>query len=516
MAVLDAPRRLARLRRGLAWHRRLGMVACGAIMLWSLSGAMHPLLSRYQPRPAGFMPPVVAALPAGAPSLAAVLATAGVAEVTHARLVQSAEGPQWQVEVPGADGLRYFAAADGREVIDGERRHAEFLARHYLGEKAAPVSDARRVTGFGGEYAWVNRLLPAWRIAFARDDGMRVYVEPRSAQLATLIDDRKALFNAIFVYGHTWRIPGLPEPLRLGLATLGLLAVTLTPLAGLAVWWWRRGLPAPGGLRRLHRRLGLTVALALLASATSGAWHLAKAALDRSAGRELPLRATPALPAATLDTARLGPRSGPVLSLRIVAHEGRAWARVVAPTGAGHGDRAHGDKAHGGHAGHGGGAAAGPPAVTFEPLDGGPAPPLDEPHYARALAVTLVPHCGRVGGAGGGAACVQAEPTDGSLVTRFGGEYGFVNKLLPVWRFVAGDTRLYVHPESDTLAARITPADYAEGWSFANLHKWQAFEFLGRWPRDLLQIAWALLSAATAAVGLRLLAKRGGARRVDS
>ena len=96
----------------------------------------------------------------------------------------------------------------------------------------------------------------------------------------------------------------------------------------------------------------------------------------------------------------------------------------------------------------------------------------------------------------------------------FGGEYGFVNKLLPVWRFASDAGRLYVHPETGTLAARIGRADYAEGWTFAQLHKWQGLEFLGRWPRDLLQIAWALASASTAALGLRLFLLPAGPRRV--
>lgn len=506
MAVLDAPVRLRRLRRGLAWHRRIGAAACAAIVLWSLSGAMHPLLSRYQPRPVAFTPPSVAAPPAGAPTLAAVLAGAGIAEVSHARLVQGSDGPQWQIEVPGASTLRYFAAGDGSEVVDGERLHAEFLARHYLGDPKAAVLAARRVTAFGGEYAWVNRLLPAWRVAFARDDGMRVYVEPRSTQLATLVDDRKVLFNAVFVYGHTWRIPGLPEALRLALATCALLAVGLTPLAGFAVWWLRRGLPAPGGLRRVHRGLGLTVALAVLASATSGGWHLVKSSVDRGAGRDLPRRAGQVLPAAALQTSNLAPWSSPLLSLRFVSHGGHVYARTVAAATV---ERAA-HAMHGGHAGHGGAAVESAPVVGYAAIGPGAAPPLDDRGYARALAVGFGPACAP------GDECPGMEGAEGSLVVRFGGEYGFVNKLLPVWRFAAGDSRLYVHPESDSLAARVGPADYAEGWAFANLHKWQALEFLGRWPRDLLQIAWALLSAGTAGLGLCLLLRPRASARPGS
>jgi hypothetical protein len=501
MAVLDAPARLRRLRACLRWHRLLGALACAAVLLWSLSGALHPLMSRYQPRPASFTAPLLTPLPVGAPALSAILGSAGIPRVTHARLVQLEDRPHWQVALPGAPGLHYFNAADGSPLPDGEARHARFLARHFLGERAAAISAVTRVEDFGGEYAWVNRLLPVYRVDFARPDGMRVYVEPRSAQLATLIDDRKALFNNVFVLLHTWRIPGLPEPLRLALAALCLLAVTATPVLGIGVWLLRRGLPVSAGLRRAHRVLGLTVALAVIGSGLSGAWHLAKGALDRGAGRQLPLRLMPAMAASALDTASLPTWPAPLLSLRLVDVEGRVQARFVAPAAA---SPAHHVATHAGHGGH----AAAPPApvVTYRALDGQPAGSLTDLDYVRRLVTALVLPCEQTGPVG--RACAQAAPGAARCVDGFGGEYGFVNKLLPVWRFEAGDMRLYVHTETDALAARVTPVDYAEGWTFATLHKWQALDFLGRAPRDLLQIAWALMSALTALLGLRLLLRK--------
>jgi len=508
MAVLDAPARLRRLRACLRWHRLLGALACAAVVLWSLSGALHPLMSRYQPRPASFTPPLLAALPAGAPALSAILGSAGIPRVTHARLVQLEDQPHWQVALPGSPGLRYFNAADGSPLPDGEVHHARFLARHFSGERAAAIAAVTRVDDFGGEYAWVNRLLPVYRVDFARADGMRVYVEPRSAQLATLIDDRKALFNNVFVLLHTWRIPALPDPMRLALAALCLFAVTATPVLGLGIWLLRRGLPASAGLRRAHRVLGLTVALAVVASGLSGAWHLAKGALDRGAGRQLPLRHAPTMAAAALDTASLPAWPAPLLSLRLVEVEGRVHARLVTPVAAASASPGAPHAAHAGHGGHRAPPAA--PMVTYRTLDGQAAGTVTDAAYAARLARALVPRCDRAGPAD--PACVHAAPAAARLVEGFGGEYGFVNKLLPVWRFEAGDTRLYVHAETGALAARVTPADYAEGWTFATLHKWQALEFLGRWPRDLLQIAWALMSALTALLGLGLLLRRPGRR----
>mgnify|MGYP001327193185 CR=1 FL=1 len=319
------------LGRWVAWHRGVGIVACAAVIVWSLSGAMHPLMSRYQPRPAGFVPPPVAAPGPQAPSLDRILAEAGIARVLHARLVTLDARSAWQVEVADTAALRYFDAAEGRAIVDGEVAHAQALARHYLGDRHAPIVETSRVQSFGGEYAWINRLLPVYRVRFDRPDGMRVYVEPRSGLLATLIDDRKALFNNVFLVGHTWRLPVHPDGVRVGVAATALLAVSATPLLGLGVWWARRGARATRGLRGWHRRLGLTTAAVVLASAASGSWHLAKGWLDPALGRERPVRAATPLPAAALVTDHIP--SGAYASLVLVGMAGQVYARAV-PTSA--------------------------------------------------------------------------------------------------------------------------------------------------------------------------------------
>ena len=41
----------------MRWHRRIGIVACVGVLLWCISGLMHPIMSRLNPRPVQFMPP---------------------------------------------------------------------------------------------------------------------------------------------------------------------------------------------------------------------------------------------------------------------------------------------------------------------------------------------------------------------------------------------------------------------------------------------------------------------------
>jgi len=39
------------LPRWLDWHRRLGLVALAGVVLWSLSGVLHPIMVQLQPEP---------------------------------------------------------------------------------------------------------------------------------------------------------------------------------------------------------------------------------------------------------------------------------------------------------------------------------------------------------------------------------------------------------------------------------------------------------------------------------
>jgi hypothetical protein len=95
-------------------------------------------------------------------------------------------------------------------------------------------------------------------------------------------------------------------------------------------------------------------------------------------------------------------------------------------------------------------------------------------------------------------------------VTKFSGEYGFVNKRLPVWRaqFADAPTRWYVETRSGALAARVDPAAALEGEVFSLLHK---ARFIGdaykNWRDAFLMIA-ALGCIVVALLGLFLFFAR--------
>ena len=99
-----------------------------------------------------------------------------------------------------------------------------------------------------------------------------------------------------------------------------------------------------------------------------------------------------------------------------------------------------------------------------------------------------------------------------SLITNFKNhDYGFVNKRLPVVKvdFESDNNKsLFVSTDSGHLAAFVTDAERAEGYSFAFLHKFLFMEWAGKNIRDLTMVLAALGILIVGILGMLLLLKR--------
>jgi len=133
-----------------------------------------------------------------------VLARHGIARVRRVRLVRY--GGELLQQVVVDDGpARYFALDSGDELADGDRRYAEFLARHFLADQATPVAAVARLTAFIDEYVFVNRLLPVYRVRYATPQHDRYFVHLDSATLAAHVDDLDYLEGWTFAHLHKWQ-----------------------------------------------------------------------------------------------------------------------------------------------------------------------------------------------------------------------------------------------------------------------------------------------------------------------
>lgn len=489
-------------------HQWLGLLSCVGMLMWGLSGITHPVMSRLQPRPAAFMPPSLQWDAGSMPSPKGALSAMGITQLGSLHTVALDGRMHWLAHADEAQAGVLFDGRSGAVVARGEARLAEALARHYTGLQQDAVTSVRLLTAFDDDYLPVNRLLPVWRVSFARDDHLSAYIDTRQMRLATLNDDTKRATGRFFRWAHTWQFmddaPGLQQALMSAL----LACIGFSALTGLYFWWAMRGSAgqrlAARPMSRWHRRLGLTVALTSLTFAGSGAYHLWHDALS-SEPAMAPMHARPVadMSDAAWQALQQAASGKPMGRVDWVAFDGgSAWWSSGPGQGPGKAQvaaLAQVSPEHDAHAHHhasSSGKAPGHGNALLVDAQGHVVPDA-----ARTLARAL-------------AAAHSGLPADRitrvDMVARFDGEYGFLNKRLPVWR-VAFDApehpRYYVEPGTGALAARVDDSDAREGWSFSVLHKWNIGD-IDKDLRDVLGAAFALGNVLVALMGLMLFWRR--------
>lgn len=483
-----------------AWLRRhhlwLGLLAALPMLLWGLSGLLHPIMNRLQVQPATTAVPVAmvsgfsheqlqTALP-----LARLLPLHGITAIRDAQLLRDQGRLLWQVMLPGLAERRYFDAHSGQALPDFDRVLAVRLARHFAGAEQRGIRHVQLLTVFTDDYPAVNRLLPVYRVDFTGDDGLRGYVETAPMRLATINDDRKAIFQALFRNLHSWAFienEGLRDGVMSGFLLAGLAA------AGGGISWYvlgrRRGARnVESGWRRWHRRLGMAlvvVTAAFTVSALLHLWLIHKSAPATMLVNDRVLAAAQLqLPPQVIELA-----SNEQVALVNVA--GEPYFRLSPMA-----DKASGGELQHHHATNG--ALPRSAGVRYVSARDGRERMLGEQVHARMLAhqYSSLPDTAIVGI---------------SPVQQFGGEYGFINKRLPVLKvdYATPDhLSVYVEPSSGAIAATIRDRDRVEGYSFANLHKWHFLDFAGKDVRDLASGLAVLGMMLSIGAGLGLYVQR--------
>lgn len=498
----------------LRYHRWIGLLAVLPVILWGLSGVLHPVMTRLQPQPVvmtpppgmlnGFSPEQLA----GVRPLAPLLQAPAMKEISRARLLNWQGEALWQITLPGQAERRYIRAGDGVFLPGLDEEMAMALARHYAGEPTRAIRSVQLVTQFSSDYPYINRILPVWRVEFSGGDHLRAFVETSPPRLATLDNDGKALFGKVFRALHSWAFIN-NEALRDGLMTLFLAAAFLSSAGGLWLYgfYWRK--PGSGERaalsRRWHRRLGLAVALTTLAFTGSAILHLQW--LDKGSNEQVPFAVDQSLSVADLMLAPAGLPLQENEQIEILPVAGQAMIRLSAPSPSMVGKKGHAampavaesPHEHHGHTADDQATALKKPADAryFSARDGHGLV-AGEAWQAKNLAATF-------------AGVALDKITGVEQIRKFGGEYGFVNKRLPVWK-VSVDTvdhlALYVETGTGIKAAEVNDQERLEGLSFAYLHKWVFLDVIGKNGRDFLLGLFALLNAVVACLGLVLWWRR--------
>lgn len=473
--------RLARWSMGK--HQWLALIGGISLFIWGLSGMAHIAMVLFGPQQLEFMPPMRAIDMAGAVPVEKVLADAGIGKARAVKVVVGKDRNLLQVTVMPQALRRYFRLDTGAELAGEDARQAEFIARHFLKEQR-PIAEIVQQTAFDADYPWVNRLLPVWRIRFAGDDQLTAFVHTETSSLAAVNNLTKTRLQAVFRALHSWE--WVPQ----GLDWLRVLVITLMvgSLAALAVTGIlllvaiRRGKRLPGS-KGWHRAMGYVLALPLLMFSVSGILHLVQSALEQPTSK---LRLSPPVNVANArypverDWAEIA-KGLDVNALSLVeGPQGRALYRLgLAQPGSASTKGEHDHSAHQGHKMPMGdrairnarfeGVSPTGPALYIDAATGKPWGDGD-----KALAREL----GRRFSGAPDSAITHME-----LVTRFGPDYDFRNKRLPVWRIDYGapvNATLFVDTATGVLADRTENWQKPERYVFSFIHKWNFLFPIGK------------------------------------
>ena len=478
----------------MRWHKKIAWSSAIALFIWGISAISHPLMSWFGPQAERFYPPSMQVDGEPLDNLIPLIqSVANLADARLIKLVPSDNGPLLQLTRDQHSPREYYDLNSQQQLADQDRKQAQWLASYYTGLDSALIEAVEFHTAFSDQYPKVNRLLPVYKVTFGGDQPMQAFVYTETGALASLSNPFKHRMQWLFQHLHTLKWLDSLEYGRLLLASLFMLCLVGSAMVGFMLILSLKSRLIRDGKRRNHRRLGYILWLPLLAWSASGFYHLWQMSLVES---EYGIRLDQ--PFDSLNSDNLNTQSLKTLqdqsinSLSLLRGPDLRlyWRASVAQSA----EQTMLDREQ---------RFSGKPSeytalylpASFE----GEIANLNDVQIAEAMALRF----------SGLAVSQLSKPMP---VRRFGPDYDFRNKRLPVWKVALADssaTTLFVDTTTGILVDSSTRIDRAERWSFSVLHKWSPLTGLtGRKLRDGLMVATVVLLLLISALGVALLAKR--------
>lgn len=512
------------------WHRTASLIVSVPVLLWALSGFMHPIMTTIRPKLATqFLQPAVIDSSKIKMPLELALRENHIDSFVSFRIVHIEDNWFYQVQATRHSEPVYLATLNGKLLTAGNWLYAQYLAKQFLearpkdsaqqtaetggtmathdccdaatncvvnSKSGAKITDASLISAYNNEYKKINRLLPVYRVSFNRPDGIRIYVDPLTDRFAFAMDNKRRAFDNVFTLLHTW---GWLDFLRKGKLIAELLLVSLafaTTVLGVYIFFTTHSKKANGnrlaGARRWHRYTSITVALFTLMFTFSGAYHaLAKLGNDRVTTYV----STPAYHAKNIrfDLTQLAAGAkAAVLNVGIVTMNGEEYWRLQVKTTT---QPVRKDQLK---------DTASMPSTLYVSTQNNKILQQGEMIYAKWLAAQF-----------------SGQPVNAILsvtpITRFGAEYTFADKRLPVWKIQYGthyNERFFVETATGCLAKQTNDIDLLEGYSFGFLHKHEFLGWAGKGWKDFSTMFWAMAQVLMVVLGLILYSRWRGRKKI--
>ena len=362
-------------------------------------------------------------------------------------------------------------------------------------KKGAIDTDVQKLTSIDDEYKNINRVLPVYKVEFKKEDGIRVYVETGQDRFAFAVDNRRALFSRIFVIIHTWEWLSFLGAGRIYIELLLVGLAFITSIMGLFIFFTTKSKNVKGNelvaARRKHRYTSASISLFTLMFSFSGFYHaLTKFEVDT---RDQYFDKSYYQTASThlnIDSI-IKYANKPVTNISLVTIDSSQYYQVSTKKESGFkgGDKKPKDLMKE--------MKVPKPQIAYINISNFTILKDGDQKYAHYLANTFSGHSNN-------------DVIADSVIIKFEGEYGFVNKRLPVWKVAYAknqNERFYIETTSGKLSVRVDDHDYNAAMIFNFLHKHHFMDFAGKEWRDFSTMFWAMAQIMVVVVGFTLYFK---------
>ena len=506
------------------WHRSFSLVIAIPVLLWALSGFMHPIMTNIRPKIATQS---IAQIPIDSGKIKITLRDAlmqnKIDSFNSFRLVHIDTNWFYQIQEAANKETIYLSTLNGKRLKKGDWLYAQYLARIFLygengkkntSEKSAEsnqpardccdaatvcvmmqtgnskVKDVKLVTAFDNVYQTINRILPAYKVSFERADGIQVYVETLHDRFLFVADNKRILFSKFFSLVHTWAWLDFLGNGRLFVEMFFTGLAFLTTLMGLYIFFITKTKKANGNelvkARRNHRYSAVFISLFTLMFTFSGFYH-AFSKLEKDTSNDFIVRECFSSSQADLDLAKLqSVVHSPISNMSLVKMNDELYWQVSILS-----KHAEGTKDLMKSMGVNASKLIFINATDFTILLDG------EKKYADYLASRFSQY-------------PKDEIISTVLISKFDGDYNFADKLLPVWKVsycTHHHERYYVDISSGKLSKRINDREGYERNSFAFFHKHEFLSGLGKPAKDFSTMFWAMAQVVLVVIGFWLYLK---------
>ena len=525
-------------RKIYQWHRTLSLIIAIPVILWALSGFLHPIMTTIRPEVAKqtYNAPAIDSSQLKV-SLSDALRINNYPEINSFRIIQIKGNHFYQIKLPGEAVLQYISTVDGKLLQNGDDLYARYLARYFLlgdsefknSKKFASSLDSKEESEhdccviatndvmssdnglmikkvvfqkeFDTEYKSINRLLPVYKVDFEREDNIRIYVETAHDRLGLAFDNTRSVFDKLFQIFHNMSWLNSLGNARLVVEISIMSLAFITTIMGIFIFFTSKSKIVSDKpitrMRRNHRYISIFASFFTLLFTFSGAFH-AFQKFKPDTRNDFFLENKFSASELDINWAKLQQaiqNDFLIVNISAIRINDQTYLQVYQRNAV---DSSSSKKS--------GGIGLDIQNAIYLNADGYSILRNGEEVYARYLASIFKDNS-------------NAKPIEVKQIMKFSGEYGFVNKRLPVWK-IAYDSnyneRFYVETSSNKLSVRIDDREVFEGLSFSFLHKHHFMDFAGKSWRDFSTMFWAAMQVAMIVVGLILWKKAIKAKKSPS